>query len=155
MVVIRDAVIEDFESYIKLYESLTEYHIQNRTDILKSVPKFTKNDFKKFTKSKNVFITVIEKNQKIIGFSKWQIKKVRNNTHLQDRVIAFVDEFFIDSSFRRNGYGKKLWNAIVDAALKKGAQYVELYVWEFNENAQRFYENLGMTPQRTVMELKI
>ncbi len=155
MVIIREAVIKDFDSYINLYESLTEYHIQNRPDILKSVPGLTKSDFKKIIKNKDTFITVIEKDEEIIGFSKWQIKKVRNNPHLQERIVAFVDEFFIDFPFRRNGYGKKLWNSIVDIASKRGAQHIELYVWDFNENAQKFYESLGMTPQRTVMELKV
>ena len=37
----------------------------------------------------------------------------------------------------------------------RGAKRLELSVYNFNENAMGFYKKIGLTPLRTVMEVKI
>jgi Acetyltransferase (GNAT) family. len=48
-----------------------------------------------------------------------------------------------------------LFKHIVDYAKKSGADVLELTVWEFNSDAIKFYESLGMTTKNRRMELKI
>ena len=48
-----------------------------------------------------------------------------------------------------------LYAHVVDYAREHDYDYIYLNVWEGNENAQRFYERVGMTPRKTFMEMKL
>jgi len=56
---------------------------------------------------------------------------------------AVVDDFVVRSDRRRQGIGRRLYEACERWAFERGAQYVELGVYEFNEDARRFYASLG------------
>lgn len=152
---IRQATINDCEALTPLFVQLANLHITGRPDIFKAAPKLAKKDFKKFIKSDNRYFTVAEINGEIIGISNWQLKKCCDNETLSDRTFAVIDEIIISESHRRKGYGKLLFEETVKLASEKGADSIELYVWNFNEDAKKFYEALGMKPQRTLLELKI
>jgi ribosomal protein S18 acetylase RimI-like enzyme len=47
------------------------------------------------------------------------------------------------SDYRRQGIGRALLEATIDAAKSKGLTRIELYVRTDNENARRLYEQLG------------
>jgi hypothetical protein len=36
-----------------------------------------------------------------------------------------------------------------------GAERLDLMVWDFNEDARKFYEKMGMKPQRYIYESKL
>lgn len=59
------------------------------------------------------------------------------------RRIVVIDELVVGSGFRRRGIGRALMTAAQDWAASKGAEAVELRVYEFNEAARAFYERLG------------
>jgi ribosomal protein S18 acetylase RimI-like enzyme len=46
-------------------------------------------------------------------------------------------------AFRHQGIGKRLLQAVMDEAIKKGGTRLELRVYEENLNAKRLYESLG------------
>ncbi len=152
---IRQATVDDFEIISKLSTQLTNIHIEKRNDIFKAAPKITKKDFEKALKKNLFYISVIENDGDFIGFCKWRVCRCIKNDTLSDRTFSVIDELFICDSYRHNGYGKLLFNKVTEFAKEKGATAVELYVWEFNDGAQKFYKSLGMIPQRTLLEKKI
>lgn len=156
MLSIRTAEKNDFEAIKSLSKKISDMHAESRPDIYKvpNVYSISLKDFKKVLKSKNIFITVAESKGTVIGYCKWQFKQCINNEYLCDRSVCFIDEFFIEENFRRSGCGKQLYNAVAEKAKNLGASCVELYVWDFNTSAVKFYENMGLTPQRTLLELK-
>lgn len=48
-----------------------------------------------------------------------------------------------------------LFTHIVDYAKSNEASSIQLNVWDFNENAIKFYESLGMSTRNRRMELNI
>jgi GNAT superfamily N-acetyltransferase len=40
-------------------------------------------------------------------------------------------------------------------AKELGAVRIDLMLWSFNESTRKFYESLGMTPQRYIFEKKL
>ena len=53
------------------------------------------------------------------------------------------------------GIGTLLYNETVRLAKERGANTLMLTVWAFNENALRFYKDLGMTERNINMEMKL
>ena len=53
------------------------------------------------------------------------------------------------------GIGTLLYNETVRLAKERGADTLMLTVWAFNENALRFYKDLGMTERNINMEMKL
>nr|WP_284698154.1 GNAT family N-acetyltransferase [Thermoanaerobacterium thermosaccharolyticum] len=72
-----------------------------------------------------------------------------------ERKFVYIDDLCVSSTHRRKGVGRKLFRHIVDYVKKSGYDTLELTVWEFNSDAIKFYESLGMTTKNRRMELKI
>ena len=64
-----------------------------------------------------------------------------------------IDELGVDEQCRRQGIGRALVAFVKARAAEKGFSRLELNMWEFNENALRFYESLGFRTYRRYMEL--
>ncbi len=58
---------------------------------------------------------------------------------------AFVDEFFLIESARRQGVGRQALNFVRSAAAELGIVALHLEVARSNTHARRFYETLGFT----------
>ena len=69
------------------------------------------------------------------------------------RTFVYVDDFCVKSNFKRNGIGKLLFSHIVDYAKAESATSLQLNVWEFNQDAIKFYEQLGMSTRNRRMEI--
>ncbi|SNX52884.1 GNAT family N-acetyltransferase [Thermoanaerobacterium sp. RBIITD] len=72
-----------------------------------------------------------------------------------ERKFVYIDDLCVSSTHRRKGVGRKLFRHIVDYVKKSAYDTLELTVWEFNSDAIKFYESLGMTTKNRRMELKI
>jgi ribosomal protein S18 acetylase RimI-like enzyme len=59
--------------------------------------------------------------------------------------FGLIDNLVVAPEFRRHGVGRALAAAAVEWSKKRGATWLELGVYEFNDEARRFYEKLGYT----------
>ena len=59
---------------------------------------------------------------------------------------GLLDGLVVDPAWRRRGVGELLARAVEAWALRLGARWVEVNVYEFNDEARRFYEALGYLP---------
>lgn len=71
----------------------------------------------------------------------------------QEIVVADVDEFYVDESFRRQGVATEIIAFIKDYTREKGFKRLELNMWEFNRGALEFYEAVGFKTFRRYMEV--
>lgn len=62
-----------------------------------------------------------------------------------------LESLVVDSAWRRRGVGKRLARAVETWAVERGAPWVEVNVYAFNDEARRFYESLGFLSLRTVL----
>ena len=67
----------------------------------------------------------------------------------------YIDDLCVDERFRGTGIGRKLFDTAKRLAEENGCDMLTLNVWSGNSAAAAFYEKMGMTPQRTELELKL
>ena len=58
----------------------------------------------------------------------------------------------MDETVRGKGVGRALYGYVLDFAKASGCYNVTLNVWAGNDSALRFYESMGLKPQKFGME---
>lgn len=79
----------------------------------------------------------------------------REQTCMVKKRTAYMDVLCVREPYRGRGIGTKLFLHVQKEAKTKGAKRLDLMVWGFNEKAYAFYERLGMSVQRFVLEKKL
>ena len=69
--------------------------------------------------------------------------------------FLYVDDFCVKSNHQNIGIGKLLFNYIINYAKLEEVSSIQLTVSEFNTNAIKFYEILGMSTRNRKMELNL
>jgi len=88
-------------------------------------------------------VFVAEADGQMIGAVHLVIRETPDIPILVPRRYAMIDNLIVRQAFRRSGVGKALMEQAQRWARQKGAQQIELNVWEFNESAIAFYKTLG------------
>ena len=152
---IRFANIMDIEKILYLEEQLFQIHVKARPDWI-SKKSNNYESIKNIIEGNSGKIFVAEDNKYgIIGHCIIFINDKRNNKIYHDMINVEIDVLCVDENFRRKGIGKKLVEEVKIYAKSIDANFIEVFVWDFNQNAKIFYENLGMKTRISKMELKV
>ena len=89
----------------------------------------------------------------VLGYAFCQITEVKDNQLLEDIKTLYIDDICVDEMARGKQVGKTLYEYVRDYAQSIGCNNITLNVWEGNEPALRFYQNMGMQVQKTTMEV--
>ena len=71
---------------------------------------------------------------------------------MADVKTLYIDALCVDEAARGGHIGRLLYGHVLDYAKKSGCYNVTLNVWAANTGALRFYEKLGLKPQKIGME---
>ena len=71
---------------------------------------------------------------------------------MTDIKTFYIDDLCVDETMRGKHIGKELYEGAVLLAKREGCYNVTLNVWSCNPSAIRFYEGLGLIPQKIGME---
>ncbi len=132
-IIIIKAKISDFKGIHNLIMQVHKLHVSNSNDIY----------------------LIAELENDLVGICFSQIKEISNKKIMKNRKILHIENICVDENHQKNGIGKKLYEQIVELAKEKNIDNIELMVWGFNENAIKFYENLGMNIKNLRFEQKI
>ena len=80
-------------------------------------------------------------------------KRIMNDRVLTDVKTLYIDDICVDETCRGQGVGKALFEYCADHARENGFYNLTLNVWSCNPGALRFYEAMGLTPQKIGMEM--
>ena len=100
-------------------------------------------------------IIVAKAEGKICGFATIEIVHKPRSPYNKARSYLKVTELGVDKAHRRQGTGRAIFDFIKTYASAQGFDTVELDVWEFNEDALKFYESMGFTTYRRFLECKL
>ena len=154
-IIIRKAKISDFQGLHNLIMQVHKLHVNERNDIYKDVDPMDFEEFRTELSNSNNIYLIAELENEIVGICFSQIKEITNNKIMKNRKILHIENICVDENHQKKGIGKKLYNQIVELAKEKNIDNIELMVWGFNENAIKFYENLGMNIKNLKFEQKI
>jgi ribosomal protein S18 acetylase RimI-like enzyme len=71
---------------------------------------------------------------------------------LTDIKTLYIDDLCIDENVRGQHIGKSIYEFVKSFAKENGCYNLTLNVWACNEGAMRFYEAVGLKPQKIGME---
>ncbi len=152
---IRQATITDIPRLIDLLHQVNRLHHCLRPDLFKpDTTKYSEQELEQLLgdESKPIFVYG---DSEVLGYVFCQVTEVKNDRLLQDRKILYIDDLCVDEAARGKHVGKALFDFVRDYAKSIGCHAITLNVWEGNEAAIRFYQNMGMQPQKTEMEFKL
>jgi GNAT superfamily N-acetyltransferase len=88
-------------------------------------------------------ILVAVADAEVVGMAAASLQEEKNNLMLQDRRCCCVDIIAVKDGYRRQGIGRGLMLALEAWSKEQGAQEIRFTVWQFNNGARIFYEELG------------
>jgi len=151
---VRRAVSNDITGIISLLLQIAALHHEARPDVFKhGSKKYNEHDLAIIfqDETRPVFVAVDESDN-VLGYCFCQ---VIGNSHpvMHDHTKLYIDDFCVDENCRKQGVGKKLFAAALEYAKQLNVHAIDLNVWEFNEDAIKFYESFGFTTRSRKMEL--
>lgn len=152
---IRRASLADIPRIMDLLHQVNMVHHQLRPDLFKPhTTKYSDKELATMMETEQQPIFVFD-DGKVLGYVFCQIQEVRDNLLLQDRKTLYIDDLCVDETVRGKHIGRQLFDYVREYAQAIGCQAITLNVWEGNDAAMRFYQNIGMQVQKTCMELKL
>lgn len=151
---IRKAIKKDIPKIMELLIQVDMVHHNGRPDIFKGpATKYTEIELSDiiYNDKTPVFVSVDE-NDFVMGYAFCVFQQHINDNILTDIKTLYIDDLCVDESLRGKHIGKELYEYVLDFARENGCYNVTLNVWSCNESAKRFYENLGLVPQKIGME---
>ena len=154
---IREVIKEDIEQIISLLRQVEELHYINMSDIfkMKSEDEIEEYIIDIFENEEKKMIVAVNEAIKVCGILVYRIKYIKYHVNLKPAKILWIEELCVDENSRKKGIGKTLMLEAEKATEKLKCDRIELNCWEFNENAIKFYEEIGMIKQRIIMEKQV
>ena len=151
---VRRAEKKDIPAIMDLLVQVDMVHHNGRPDIFKGPT--TKYDEKQLEEiiaddEKPVFVYVDEF-EKVKGHAFCVHMQVKEHRVLTDIKTLYIDDICVDEKARGSHIGKALYEHVLSYAKKKEFYNITLNVWACNPGAMKFYESMGLVPQKIGME---
>lgn len=149
---VRLAETKDIEQILPLFRELDIKHSNNNKDLRTLIPKERYNNIFQdvFKTNSNLILSIVEIEEKIIGFAMGKLLRIDNNLILKNQMIGEILYLVIDVNSKRKGLGTVLMNDIEERLINGGANKLELRVFSFND--EPLPEKIGYKPKYTVYE---
>ena len=150
---IRIAKEKDISKIGDLLSQVCLVHHKGRPDIFKEGRKYSSEELKELMTDKNRPILVCtDSNDEVMGYCFCIFQQHENDNVLTDIRTLYIDDLCVEENARGQHVGTALYRHVQDFARQSGCYNVTLNVWTCNEGAMKFYESLGMKPQKIGME---
>ena len=142
---IREATLDDYDALCPLFSEVDAQHREALPHLFRmpAGPARTKEFISDVTSDENAVLFLAERTGEVVGLIHVLVRDARDIPILVPRRYAVIDNLIISKGSRRSGIGRSLVARAEQWAAAKGANSVELNVWEFNKDAVAFYEKLG------------
>lgn len=152
---IERAGIGDIPDINRLLYQVLMVHHEGRPDLFKAdCKKYTDAELAELLQddSRPVF-GAWDESGTLLGYAFCILQEHKNDNVLTDIRTLYIDDLCVEETARGQHVGTALYQHVLDYARSIGCYNVTLNVWTCNENAMRFYEKLGMQPQKIGMEM--
>ena len=99
------------------------------------------------------FLVAVDDRQ-VIGFLAGKVTQNKGVSFIQSHKVARVNTIVVNDQTQSQGVGRALMKSFNQWAQASGAIELRLEVMEFNQQAQGFYESLGMETQSRTMSMR-
>jgi ribosomal protein S18 acetylase RimI-like enzyme len=155
---IRPATLQDYEALLPLFEDIDAQHRQHHPERFQKPagPAREREFLLAALADEQTGFFVAEANGDLVGHVHVIVRETPPLPILKPRRFAHIDEIVVKAAYRGQGVGHLLMKQAEAWAVAQGATAIELGVYEFNQQAQEFYRDLGYGTfhQRMGKELK-
>lgn len=150
---IRFAQAKDVPGILALLRQVGKVHHNGRPDIFRSnAQKYGASQILAMLESGASPIFVAVEDDAVLGYGFCQFKKYELDPVIADHTELYIDDLCVDENRRKEGIGKAIYEEILRYAKMRRCYNVTLNVWSCNPDAMKFYESLGLKPQKVGME---
>ncbi|MGV3079051.1 N-acetyltransferase family protein [Streptococcus sp. 32226D021BW] len=149
---IRKATQSDIPVLNELLQDILQVHHQARPDIFKSGgQKFSEEQLRQLLDNPAKSVFVYELEGQVVGHLFCEITTATGDV-LEPVKTLYIDDLCVASSARGQKIGEQLYTFALSYAKEQGCHNLTLDVLADNAGAVRFYDRLGMKPQKFRME---
>lgn len=150
---IRQAMKKDISKISGLLSQVCLIHHKGRPDVFKVGTKYSREELEVMLndESRPILVSTNE-NDEVMGYCFCIFLRQSDNSVLTDIKTLYIDDLCVDENLRGMHIGKELYEAAYKLAKDSGCYNLTLNVWSCNTNALRFYQKMGLVPQKIVME---
>lgn len=151
---VRRAVKGDIKRILELLLQVDMVHHLGRPDIFKGpATKYNSEELEAIIQNDSTPVFVcVDENDIVLGHAFCIHKQIVGDSVLTDIRTLYIDDICVDSAQRGKHIGKTLYEYVLAYAEENGFYNLTLNVWACNTSALRFYEAMGMSPQKIGME---
>ena len=151
---VRRAELRDIPGILNLLVQVDMVHHEGRPDLFKGpATKYNAEELKDIiADDKTPVFVCVDDNDFVAGHAFCIEKQVLGDSVLTDIKTLYIDDISVDEGARGKGVGKMLYEFVKEYAKEKGFYNITLNVWECNPTAMKFYERMGLKPQKIGME---
>ena len=149
---IRLAEPKDIPRVIDLLRQVGQVHHELRPDLFRAgAQKYDEAALQELLKdpTRPIFAAIVEGT--LMGYCFCIHQVTKDDPVLCDRKNLYIDDLCVDEACRGQGIAAALYAYALDYARKEGFDAITLNVWSGN-SAERFYQKMGLKPQKVGME---
>jgi diamine N-acetyltransferase len=154
---IREATIEDYEAIAALFLEGDWHHHRGQPDVFAEpvAPVRSRELIEAQLADERGTILLAEHEGEVVGLARIEEQRAPDLAVFVPRRFLNVDAVVVTERLRGSGVGHALMEAAHAWGLARGLTDVHLQVWEFNQDAVRFYERMGYTTLNRRMRLQL
>ena len=150
---IRRARAGDIPQIDRLLYQVHKVHSDARPDLFKpGAKKYTDRELERILADDATPVFAAVRGDTLLGYAFCVHKQFVNDNNMTDVRTLYIDDLCVDEASRGLHVGRALYDHVLDYARASGCYNVTLNVWADNVNALRFYERIGLRPQKIGME---
>lgn len=150
---IRFAMPQDVPGIIKLLQQVGKVHHEGRPDLFRAnAQKYGPSQILGMLDKRDTPIFVAVEENKVLGYGFCIMEQYRHHTVMNDRTTLYIDDLCVLEECRGKHIGTAIYQHVLRYAKDRGCYNVTLNVWSCNPGAMKFYESLGLKPQKIGME---
>lgn len=150
---IRRAEEKDIPRLDALLLQVNLVHHRGRPDLFRYGRKYTDEELKSIIHDDaRPILVAADEDDTVQGYAFCIFQQHRDSHILTDVRTLYIDDLCVEEKTRGQHIGSFLYRAVLDYARAHGCYNVTLNVWSCNESALRFYESMGLKPQKIGME---
>ena len=151
---IRKAISTDIPGILNLLLQVDMVHHNGRPDFFKGpATQYNAEELREIINKPQTPVFVCVEQEEILGHAFCIHKQAVGDSVLTDIKTLYIDDICVDENNRGKHIGKLLQEHVLEYAKKSGVYNITLNVWTCNPGAMKFYESLGLKPQKICMEM--
>ncbi len=152
--VLRRAELRDIPGILELLLQVDMVHHNGRPDLFKGpATKYDEKKLQEIIRDEMTPVYVcVDETGKVLGHAFCIHRQIKDDPVLTDIRTLYIDDICVHEQARRKHVGQKLYETVLAYAKEQDCYNLTLNVWSCNPGALKFYESLGLVPQKVGME---